>query len=317
MGTRVASSEQQTLCSELVMGSGRSRPRIALLALLGLAAACEGCDSPLAAGESVVFESDWTTAIGSDSSAVMDGGRWNDWWAFGTDPAGPGGVLSVVPEGLDGRNVLRVQQRGAEEAASLQLDDFIPQRSDFYLRFYLRNDDTSRTGDDVVTVNIWGSHNLVYLRKASSARGWNFLVAMSGCADYYPVGHWGPAPEQLPEGDGEPQLLARGEWYRFEYYVHFTSTNHIQIHPRVYDASGALLFADADFRQNDPGSATWNGRSDWTLASYYAAGYDLCVDPTFVNDLAMGNPGQLGAVDTGLSWYFTGVQIRTDGWPGP
>jgi hypothetical protein len=300
------------------MGSGRSRPRIALLALLGLAAACEPGDLPLApqlleAG--VVFESDWSNAIGSDSSAVMDGGRWNDWWEFGT--GGSGSLLSVVPEGPSGRKALRVPQRGPDVGGSLQLDNFLPQSADFYVRFYLRNDDTSRTGDDVVTVNIWGSHNLVYVRKASSARGWNFLVAMSGCADYYPVGHWGPAPNQRPEGGAEPQLLARGEWYRFEYYVHFTAADHIQIHPRVYDASGALLFADADFRQNDPGSATWNGRSDWTLASYYAAGYDLCVDPTFVNALAMSNQGQLGSVDTGLSWYFAGVQIRTDGWPGP
>jgi hypothetical protein len=31
----------------------------------------------------------------------------------------------------------------------------------------------------------------------------------------------------------------------------------------------------------------------------------------------MGNNGQGGALDTGLYWYYAGVQIRTDHWAGP
>jgi hypothetical protein len=75
--------------------------------------------------------------------------------------------------------------------------------------------------------------------------------------------------------------------------------------------------SDADFQQSDFGSASRNGRSDWTLASYYAAGHDFCVSPTWVDDFGLGNNGQQGAADTGLYWYFSALQIRTDTWPGP
>jgi hypothetical protein len=85
----------------------------------------------------------------------------------------------------------------------------------------------------------------------------------------------------------------------------------------VYDANGTLILGDADFRQEDWGSATWSGRNDWTLASYYAAGHSFCVDPSAVTSFGLGNNGQAGANDTGLAWYFAGVQIRTDRWPGP
>jgi hypothetical protein len=36
-----------------------------------------------------------------------------------------------------------------------------------------------------------------------------------------------------------------------------------------------------------------------------------------MNDFGVGNNGQAGAVDTGKYWYFAGVEVRTDRWPGP
>jgi hypothetical protein len=91
----------------------------------------------------------------------------------------------------------------------------------------------------------------------------------------------------------------------------------VQVHTRVYDAAGTQILGDADIKQSDFGGATWNGRSDWTWASYYAAGYSFCVNPVKVTSFALGNNGQAGAADTGLPWYFAGIQIRTDRWPGP
>jgi hypothetical protein len=110
--------------------------------------------------------------------------------------------------------------------------------------------------------------------------------------------------------------LANGQWYRFEYYVHYVDATRVQIHPRVYDANGTLLLGDAQFRQSDFGGAAWNGRSDWTLQSYYAAGHSFCVNPSWLNDFGLGNNGQFGAADTGQYWYFAGIEIRTDRWPG-
>src|SRR5207249_2505824 len=79
---------------------------------------------------------------------------------------------------------------------------------------------------------------------------------------------------------GPSLKLANGQWYRFEYYVHYVDATHIQVHPRVYNAAGALILSDADFLQEDYlAGGTWNGRQDWTLASYYAGGFTFCVDP--------------------------------------
>jgi hypothetical protein len=252
----------------------------------------------------VLFESNWDTAAGTSSAAVTDGGRWPNYWEFN------GGsnvqLLSVVTGGVAGHNALRVQQRGSSFAANLQLDNFAPASTDYYVRYYMKNDDTSSAGDHIVTADTYQYANLTYLRKVGGPTSWQHYISLYGCGYTYPIGHWTPSTR-----------LANGQWYRFEYYVHYTASNRVQVHPRVYNAAGTLVFSDADFRQSDYGSQVWNGRSDWTLASYYAAGYDFCVDPTWMNDFGLGNNGQFGAADTGLYWYFAGLQIRTDTWPGP
>ena len=250
-----------------------------------------------------VFSSNWNTATGTSTAAVGDGGRWPNVWEFNGGSSVR--LMSVVSGGPNGHNALRVQQRGSSYAANVQIDNVLPQSTDFYLRYYMRNDDTSSAGDHVVTVDTYQYSNLTYMRKMSSATGWNFVMSLFGCGYTYPVGHWGPVMK-----------MQNGAWYRFEYFVDFVAPNRVQVHPRVYDAGGNLVLSDAEFRQSDFGGATWNGRSDWTLASYYAAGHSFCVDPQWVNDFGLGNNGQQGAADTGQYWYFSGIEIRTDGWPG-
>src|SRR6266576_3036035 len=94
----------------------------------------------------VVFESDWSTALGNDPvSALRDGGRWSweaDW--------GGGKIMSVVSGGPGGHNALRVVQRGGSFAAFIEKDNLVPPSTDFYVRYYMRNDDTSPSGDHVV-----------------------------------------------------------------------------------------------------------------------------------------------------------------------
>jgi len=255
-------------------------------------------------GAGLIFESNWDTATGTSTSAVTDGGRWPNYWEFNNGSSVQ--LLSVVAGGPNGHNALRVQQRGETYAANIQLDNFMPQSKDYYVRYYLKNDDTSSAGDHVATVDTWQYQNLTYMRKYSSGSGWHFVTSLYGCGFTYPIGHWGPS-----------RTLSNGQWYRFEYFVHYIDSNHIQVHPRVYDSAGTLILSDADFLQENFGSASWNGRSDWTLASYYAAGYSFCVDPAWMNEFGLGNNGQRFSVDTGRFWYFAGVQIRSDRWPGP
>ena len=252
----------------------------------------------------VIFQSDWRT-VGTAATDVTDGGRWMNYWEFNNGTGVQ--LLSVVAGGPPGyANALKVVQRGSTYAANVQQDNLLPPSSDYYVRFYMRNDDTSPSGDHIVTVDTWLYDNLTFIRKMGSASSWQFVSSFYGCGYTYPIGHWGPS-----------RTMTNGAWYRFEYWVHFVDATHVQVHPRVYDASGTQILGDADYLQSDFGGATWNGRSDWTLASYYAAGYSFCVDPAALTHFGMGNNGQQGAVDTGLAWYFAGVQVRTDRWPGP
>jgi hypothetical protein len=252
----------------------------------------------------VAFESDWSTATGTSPQAVTDGGRWKNYWEFNR---GTGvHLMSVVPGGPGGRNALKVLQRGPTFAAFLQQDAILPLSTGFYVRFYMRNDDTSPNGDHIVTPDMYQYGNLTFMRKFSDSTSWQFVISLFGCGYTYPVGHWGPHLS-----------FQHGVWYRFEYFVDFVDRTHVLVHVRVYDASGTQILGDGDFRQEGWGKEIWNGRNDWTLASYYAAGHSFCVDPTALRKFAMGNNGQAGAADTGLPWYFAGVQIRTDWWPGP
>ncbi len=250
----------------------------------------------------VLFESDWSTALGNDPvSALRDGGRWSweaDW--------GGGKIMSVVPGGPGGHNALRVVQRGGSFAAFIGKNNALPASQDFYVRYYMRNDDTSPSGDHVVVPDYQNYANLTYMRKYSSSTGWRFVISMYGCSFIYPISHIGPAVE-----------LAHGVWYRIEYYVHFVNPTQIQVHVRVYDEAGVQILGDADFRQEDYGNQVWNGRSDWTLASLYATGFSYCVNPVALTMFAVGNNGNGGAVDTGLPWYYANLQIRSDRWPGP
>ncbi len=247
----------------------------------------------------VIFESEWA------SGEPSDGGRWTHYWEFNN---GTGiNLLSVLPGfGPGGRNALKVIQRGPNLAGSVQKDGLPNLSTDYYVRFYMRNDDISSTRDHGVTPDIYRYQNLTYIAKSGAASGWQYVMSMFGVTWIYPLSYMGPALE-----------LAHGVWYRFEYFVDYVDATHVQVHPRVYDAAGTLILSDADFRQSDYGMASWNGRSDWTLDQLYATGFAYAVVPDALTSFAVGNNGQAGSFDTGLAWYFAGVQVRTDRWPGP
>ena len=275
---------------------------LGLTAVVLRATGCNPLNDAHAAG--VVFESNWGTDTGTTRQAVTDDQRWGNYWEFNRGTGVQ--LLSVVPGGPGDRNALKVVQRGPTYAANLQQDNVVPRSKSFFVRFYMRNDDTSTAGDHVVTVDTWKYGNLTFLRKWSTGNGWQFVVSLYGCGFTYPIAHWGPK-----------MIMKREVWYRFEYFVDFVDATHVQVHPRVYDASGAQILSDADFQQSDFGSSMWSGRNDWTLASYYKADHSFCVDPAPLTSFGLGNNGQAGAADSGLPWYFAGVQIRTDWWPGP
>jgi hypothetical protein len=286
-----------------LVGPASARQRVALLAAITIIAGAAACyefdQSP-----DVLFESDWSADTGTSKRAVTDGGRWEKYWEFNNGSGTQ--LLSVVPGGPGGRNALKVVQRGSGFAANVQQQGVMPRSTDFFLRFYMRNDDTSGAGDHVVTVDTWKYDNLTFMRKTASATSWKFTMSAYGCGYTSPIGHWTFA-----------RPLANGAWYRFEYHVHFVDPTHVQVHPRVYDSTGVQIAGDSDMRQSGYDQEEWKGRKTWTLASYYAAGRDFCVVSDALTNFGLGNNGQQGAADTGFAWYFAAVQIRTDWWPGP
>jgi hypothetical protein len=190
---------------------------------------------------------------------------------------------------------------------------------------------------------IWSQQylDLTYLNKKEGLTGWGFKLVIGGNAidghgGLYPIYNW-----YLVNQNASP--LSYDTWYRLEYQVHFTSANHIQVHPRVYNAAGALLYQDADFIQSDPGGNClvtppdrncYGGYSDWTLATWYSRANPVTGIPTYgdfqvnrqpdplqagttLQTLVMGNNGAQYANNTGLFWYYAAVKICADTWCGP
>jgi hypothetical protein len=291
---------------------------------------------PLQCGSQVLFQSNWTTALGATDSAIRDTnaacGPWTEWNDGGDH------LLSVVAGGPPGyANALRVQQRGGSATAwgDVRKNPFMAAaNTDYYLRYYfMTNDVAGCSQDHGVEPWIVASQylDLTYLDKDEGPSGWGLRLVIGGNAT---DGHGGPYPIFnwfLVGQNSRP--LSYGVWYRLEYWVHFTSTNHIQVHPRVYDASSALLYQDSDFVQEDYGSTLYNGFNDWTLALWYSRASGAGT-PTYgdfqvngspdslqaastLQSLLFGNNGSGSSVDTGLYWYYAGVQARSDTWCGP
>src|SRR5437016_9855097 len=197
-------------------------------------AAMPGLLVPANAAGGVLFQSNWDTAAGTSTTAVTDGGQWPNYWEFNNGTGVQ--LISVVSGGPNGHNALRVQQRGSTFAANVQINDVIPLATDFYVRYYMRNDDTSGSGDHIVTPDTWGYPNLTYMRKYSGASGWNFVVSMYGCGFVYPISHW-----------GRPLNPATGKGNRLETTVHSWTPPNIQAHPLASTAPAARTLPDADF----------------------------------------------------------------------
>src|SRR5207249_4521529 len=144
----------------------------------------------------VVFQSNWTTALGTTDAAIRDGARWDDWADWGGAQ-----LLSVVAGGATGyANALRVQQRGPNYAARVQRNAFVTPSQDFYIRFYMRNDDVSSTEDHIVsTIAPPDQADLIYVTKSGGASSWSFRIRAWSCAYTYPISSWARSEEHTSE----------------------------------------------------------------------------------------------------------------------
>ena len=304
----------------------------------------------------VLFLSEWTTALGATDAALRDVNSPTPWTLWNDNSGGSllngAHIMEVVdnafPPGYT--RSLRVQQRGSSPSADVRKDTAIATANiDYYLRYYFMTNDTGGTYQDH-GVEPWTGrsppqyNDLTYLDKNETASGWGLRLTIGDYEDNtepcfshggrYPFVNWnlrGGDANNLPN-----PVLAYNTWYRLEYWVHFDSASHVQVHPRIYSANGVLLYADGDFFQS--GYGTQDGcsgtgpKGDWTLELWYTrivAGCnprgDFYIDQTPAPDqhtattlqgLLMGNNGSLSSNSTGLFWYYAGVKICADTWCG-
>src|SRR5260370_27283647 len=184
---------------------------VVLLRVTGCLAFTEGRD------HDVLFESNWSTDTGATRDAVTDGGRWQDYWEFNN--GAPVQLLSVVRGGPGGRNALRVLQRGSKPgyAAFVEQDNVVPPSTGYFVRFYMRNDDTSSAGDHIVTLDPYQYANLTYMRRLSGGARWRFAISVYGCGSIYPLSHW-----------SSQQTSQMSASYRLENHVDFIHRSHVQ-----------------------------------------------------------------------------------------
>jgi len=108
--------------------------------------------------------------------------------------------------------------------------------------------------------------------------------------------------------------LNQNAWYRFEYHVEYydpANPLRYRVWPRIYDANGNLVADATGYRSND-------GTQTQTLAQHYAAGgYGTAGTRDRGRFLSMGYEGTSGNNDVGGRWYYAGIEVRTDGFPGP
>lgn len=267
-----------------------------------------------------LFVSNWDTAIGNTQEAIDDGGAWDMLWCSGTPSPNMFDIMTVVPGSDVGwtltDNVLRITQRGASGCANVETTNSIEPGTDFYVRFYVRNDDPTALNFHPVTLNCCGDIQAVLWSRFSEQDG--YRPGFGFGTDDYPTNRWHPGDPAEPGSD----LLPYGVWHRFELHVEFVDDFDVQIHPRIYGPDGELIadestIVNVDYDPNVAGHST--------LEQWYADGNVVSfTDLELASHFGLGTEGSQGADDTcpdgetGCTyWYYAGVEIRDDTWPGP
>jgi hypothetical protein len=260
-----------------------------------------GGGDPLPA-QGQLFRSDWSTAVGTTDGALGDGGKWNNQICSGDLRRR---VLSVVPGSSAGwtatPNVLQVTNRGGVNCGMVEVTNAVPPGTNFYIRMYIRVEDENQITFHSIDLNAVG---------AIQAPLWSIFDPVER-VDYNPK-FTIETPESQFRRWRPRTKLRQGTWYRFEWQVEFVSTaaRTARIWPRIYDMQGTLLFDASGYVGID--------QSGSTLQQYYdRGGTARFTDLDLARRFGLGYEGTAGANDTGRKWFYAGVEIRSDTWPGP
>jgi hypothetical protein len=280
----------------------------------------------------LLFVSDWSTAVGSTSSARLDSSKAKPWTAATggqspsvvaaptTDPFGHS-PRHTFPAGMT--NVLRVTHHdngsnGCVAGAVWVGGMPVPSTGETYFyRMYLRVDYADDEGNFESILN---SHHPVQNNDGGTNVGaWNWLWASKNNGTFaikfapldatFPKNRWIPCNASKAQ-----QYLAKGTVYRIEWALTKTGTDRYTMDIRIYDNAGTLLFNSDGVGTTPSGNAIRDASSDLTLA---ATGTGIPIEDTQQAFLYVGTNGSnMRATQRDEFSYYGGVMVRSDTWCG-
>jgi hypothetical protein len=265
---------------------------------------------PVAGG--LMFSSDWSTATGRTSAALLDAGKQVHW-----DVIAGNGVLNTVMSsaGLDfpTANVLRVSGGWRSSPAGAAAENPRLEQSRGHLRVPAIGETTSyRWYIRVVVPNSYTGDNLTHpIQDGINGQSSNWQQEVRTATNGTWTMTWnvdGGGQNDWPNNRWTLNApLSKNQTYRVEMQIHRISATTFNLHARVYNSANQLIAGDANFR-NANGTATLAGNRALrflnvnTLAGFQAGFNGL-------------NGGTQNMYPVPL-YYQSGFVITRGGWPG-
>ena len=251
----------------------------------------------------VLFESDWSTARGTTTNALGDGGKWPDVTADG--------MLEVVATTGLGfpatmANCLKVRLPNGGESADVRVAGAwaVPQIGEkLFYRMYFRNDIANDQGNQSVSFHPWE------FNAGEAAFHFEFTTdsrANGTCWCRFRFEQMGDPWDRVVPGSPEI-LINKFETYRLEMMFERTGTNQWLVEIRIYDDSDALIY--------DP-SNMYNKNGSQTLAAYNAAGGRFTMNAEYTDEMLVGSSGGMWNFTADQFIYWAGFMVRSDNWCG-
>jgi hypothetical protein len=251
-----------------------------------------------------VFFSDWSTvALGTNNSAVSDGGKWNLIGGFGQQV--------VATTGLDfpSAKVCKFVANRSNLGFALNRRSGMPVPavgSTRYYRWYVR-----MTFPDALVGN--GDHPW---QDGNAVGDCNFIIGVHYGSDAGPSrnGQWQIGATFLTNANGQfdnGPWLNKGQTYRVEVELARLTATTYEFDIRVYDSANTLLFTGADFPA-DGGGGTIATRGPWTFRNVNNLDGFNCGTNDFE---AAGNDWWTSSFDYSYQGCFAVADDQ--GWIGP
>lgn len=260
----------------------------------------------------VVFHSDWGTALGSTDAALRDTGKSIPWdIVIGSSNPRAGRLVVVPATGLDfpSANVLQVDGIDIETIQTRQVS-ILPGSSRWpvpavgesvWFRVY------KRLAYPVPQYPALGNNNHALEERSGNASNWSFSFDVNEQG-------WRPKLQSqvatryyLSDGSqAVPVHLARNVTYRLEWQVHRISDLGCNLHIRIFNSAGTLLYDDNDFFVNATQHLGQNPMLTLT-------------DPQALDAWQLGTngPGVNPSEDIVPMWYFGCAAVSRQNWVGP